>query len=279
MIKVLLAGTPEFAVPIFENVIKHFDVVGIISQPDRPSQRGRKSVFTPTKELALKYNIKLFQPEKIGDIYDELAALEYDYLLTAAFGQFIPTKVLNIAKKLNINVHGSLLPKYRGAAPIQYSVLNGDKKTGISIMEMVKEMDAGDVFAQKEIDITEDDTSLSVFNKLQAIAAENIVDWINALDNGQLTRTKQDEALVSLSPKLEKSKGEIHSDMSVDTALKIIKAYNPNPVAFSFIDEKRVKIFFATVKPIKNAPQIKLSDGALYLSDYQFDSKKRVILK
>ncbi|QBF34996.1 methionyl-tRNA formyltransferase [Mycoplasmopsis phocirhinis] len=277
--KILLAGTPEFAVPIFEEIIKHFDVVGIVSQPDRASQRGRKSIFTPTKNLALKHNIKLFQPEKIVQIYDELIALQYDYLVTVAFGQFIPTKILNIAKKMNVNVHGSLLPKYRGAAPVQYSVLNGDKKTGISIMEMVKEMDAGDVFVQAEVEISDDDTSLSVFNKLQSITVKNIVNWITLLDKGVLKRQKQDESQVSLSPKLEKSDGEIISSMNVDYALRVIKAFNPNPIAFSYINQKRVKIFFASKKWVKNAPTLELKDGVLYLIDYQFDSKKRVILQ
>ncbi|MGV2392546.1 UNVERIFIED_CONTAM: methionyl-tRNA formyltransferase [Campylobacter lari] len=173
--KILLAGTPEFAVPIFEEVIKHFDVVGIVSQPDRPSVRGRKIVKTPTKLLAEKYGIKCYQPEKIGQIKEELKTLNYDYMITAAFGQFIPDSVLEIAKKMNLNIHGSLLPKYRGAAPIQYSLLNNDAKTGISFMEMVHKMDAGDVYATVEYNILKTDTSKKLFKKLSNLAAQNIV--------------------------------------------------------------------------------------------------------
>ncbi|MBU4690455.1 methionyl-tRNA formyltransferase [Mycoplasma sp. ES3157-GEN-MYC] len=279
MKKILLAGTPEFAVPIFEELIKNFDVVAIVSQPDRPSVRGRKITPTPTKELALKYNIKCFQPEKIGDIYDELKSLNYDYLITAAFGQFIPSKILDIANKLNLNIHGSLLPNYRGAAPIQYSVLNGDSETGISIMEMVKQMDAGDVFVQKSVKIDENDTSKDVFEKLQKIATENIVSWINDIDNDKYHRTVQDENCVTFSPKLEKEAGEIKKTMTCDRALRIIKAFNPNPSAYCFINNKRVKVHFAQKDKLKNAPTFDLVDGKLYLSDYSFEGKKRVILK
>ncbi|SYV97382.1 Methionyl-tRNA formyltransferase, partial [Mycoplasmopsis edwardii] len=121
-LKIVLAGTPEFSVPAFEEVIKNFNVVAIVSQPDRPANRGYKLLPTPTKLLAEKYNIKLFQPEKIGEIYQELKELDYDILLTCAFGQYIPTNVLELAKIASINIHGSLLPKYRGAAPIQHSL-------------------------------------------------------------------------------------------------------------------------------------------------------------
>ncbi len=144
--KILLAGTPEFAVPIFEKIINNFEVVGIVSQPDKPNKRGRILTSTPTKVLAQKYNIKCFQPEKIGQIADELKALDYDYLVTVAFGQLIPTSVLQIAKKLNLNVHGSILPKYRGAAPVQHALLNNDKTTGVSLMEMVKVYGCGGRF-------------------------------------------------------------------------------------------------------------------------------------
>lgn len=279
MIKLLLAGTPEFSVPIFEELINNFDVVGIVSQPDRPSIRGRKTVFTPTKTLAQKYNIKCFQPEKIADIYDELSKLEFDYLVTAAFGQYIPTKILSLAKKLNLNVHGSLLPKYRGAAPIQYSILNGDSFTGISLMEMVKEMDAGDVFATAKIEIDKNETSGSLFAKMSNVAKENIVSWIKQLDNNELSRQTQDSSQATFSPKLDKNNGHITNDMTCEQALRIIKAYNPNPSAFAFINDKRVKINFATINQVKNAPKIQLIDGDLYLIDYQFDSKKRVILQ
>ncbi|MGY5139224.1 methionyl-tRNA formyltransferase [Mycoplasmopsis gallinarum] len=279
MIKIVLAGTPNFAVPIFEEIIKNFNVVAIISQPDRPSGRGHKFIPTPTKQLAEKYSIPCYQPEKIGEIYDDLAKLDYDFLITAAFGQFIPSRVLSLAKKLNLNIHGSLLPKYRGASPIQYSLLNGDKETGISLMEMIKEMDAGDIFKTLKISIDPSDTSDSLMTKLSQATAKNITNWINEIIQGDFKRIVQDSAKVSFSPKLEKEKGFINSSLNVNEALNIIRAYSSNPCAYSYIDNKRVKIFFATKEFTKNAPIINLKDGVIYLTDYMFDSKKRVVLK
>lgn len=276
--KLLLAGTPDFAVEIFEKLINNFEVVAIVSQPDRPSIRGHKLAPTPTKLLAQKYNIKCFQPEKISQIKDELQALNYDYLITCAFGQYIPESVLNIAKKLNLNIHGSLLPKYRGAAPIQYSLLNNDQETGISLMEMIKQMDAGDVFVQKAIKIDEYDTASTLFNKLSKLSADNIVQWLNDLDQGKLKRVKQDETKVTLSPKLEKEKALLNESLTMQEAINIIRAYEMNPGAYTFIDNKRIKIFFATKKETKNAPKLKFKDGYLYATDYQYESKKRVKL-
>lgn len=276
--KILLAGTPNFAVPIFEEIIKHFDVVGIVSQPDKPSLRGHKTQPTPTKLLAEKYGIKCFQPEKIGQIKDELKALDYDYLITAAFGQFIPDSVLAIAKKLNLNIHGSLLPKYRGAAPIQYALLNNDKETGISLMEMVHEMDAGDVFATAKYEIKPTDAASTLFNELSDLAKNNIVEWIKKIDNNELKRVKQDSSLVTLSPKLNKEDAFLKPSLTCQEAINIIRAFEMNPGAYTIINDKRVKIFFATKDVVKNGIKIHFSDGDIYATDYQFESKKRVVL-
>ncbi len=277
--KILLAGTPEFAVPIFEKIINNFEVVGIVSQPDKPNKRGRILTSTPTKVLAQKYNIKCFQPEKIGQIADELKALDYDYLVTAAFGQLIPTSVLQIAKKLNLNVHGSILPKYRGAAPVQHALLNNDKTTGVSLMEMVKAMDAGDVFAKIEFEIDERDTASSLLRKISLLSAENIVDWLNKIDRGELAREVQDESEVTFSPKLNKEDAEITKDLTCDEAINKIRAYEYNPGAYIHINDKRVKLFFATKKVVKAGLKIDQADGSIYAVDYQFDSKKRVKLE
>ncbi|UOE64317.1 methionyl-tRNA formyltransferase [Mycoplasmopsis bovis] len=277
--KILLAGTPEFAVPIFEKIINNFEVVGIVSQPDKPNKRGRILTSTPTKVLAQKYNIKCFQPEKIGQIADELKALDYDYLVTAAFGQLIPTSVLQIAKKLNLNVHGSILPKYRGAAPVQHALLNNDKTTGVSLMEMVKAMDAGDVFAKIEFEIDERDTASSLLRKISLLSAEKIVDWLNKIDKGELAREVQDESKVTFSPKLNKEDAEITKDLTCDEAINKIRAYEYNPGAYIYINDKRVKLFFATKKVVKAGLKIDLVDGSIYAVDYQFDSKKRVKLE
>jgi methionyl-tRNA formyltransferase len=176
MIKILLAGTPAFSVPIFEEIIKNFEVVGIITQPDKKSGRGMKLISSPVKDLAVEHNIKLFQANKIGELFEELSLLKFDIFLTAAFGQLIPDNILALPKKGSINVHGSLLPKYRGAAPIQHSILNGDTETGISLIYMIKQMDAGDIIFTTTIPISEQDSSDDMFGKLSLNATEHITD-------------------------------------------------------------------------------------------------------
>ncbi|MBW0594522.1 methionyl-tRNA formyltransferase [Mycoplasmopsis anatis] len=278
MIKVVLAGTPEFSVPIFEEVIKNFDVVAIVSQPDKPANRGYKLIATPTKLLAEKYNIKCYQPNKISEIYEELNKLEFDFLLTAAFGQYIPEKILNLPKKAALNIHGSLLPKYRGAAPIQHSLLNGDKKTGINLIYMVKEMDAGNILKSAEINIEENDTSDTLFNKLSILSAKNITQWLVEVFEGKFTELVQDTSQVILAPKLTKDEAEINPNNTAKQVINKIKAYSSNPGAFTFINDKRVKLFNASINPIKNAIEIKCIDKSIYVYDYQYESKKRVNL-
>ncbi|QCZ36638.1 methionyl-tRNA formyltransferase [Mycoplasma nasistruthionis] len=274
--KIVLAGTPDFAVKPFEAVINNFEVVAIVSQPDRPANRGYTLKPTPTKLLAQKYNIPLFQPEKIGDIYQELQALDFDILLTCAFGQYIPEKVLNLPKKCAINIHGSLLPKYRGAAPIQYSLLNGDKQTGLSLIYMTKQMDAGAILKTASIAIDDLDTSDSLFVKLSELASANIVSWLKDIETNNFTETIQDQSLVTLSPKLSKEDAYISFETDKTTAFNKIRAFSSNPGAYVVIDSKRVKIYYASLNKVKNALILKFSDGELYATDYQYETKKRV---
>ncbi|VEU77870.1 methionyl-tRNA formyltransferase [Mycoplasmopsis columbinasalis] len=279
MIKILLAGTPEFAVPIFEKIIQNFHVVGIVSQPDRPANRGHKTLPTPTKLLAQKYNIPCFQPEKIGQIKDELSQLNYDYFITAAFGQFVPASILKLAKKYNLNVHGSLLPKYRGAAPIQHSLLNGDKITGISIMEMILEMDAGDVFTTLHYQIKPRDVASDVFTQLSNLTAQNIVEIINKINHGIYQKVPQESAKVTLAPKLLKEQAFLENSLTCEQAINKIRAFATTPGAYVLGTKgERIKIFFATTTPTKNAIVIKCADGEIYGIDYQYESRNRVIL-
>nr|WP_318034029.1 formyltransferase family protein [Mycoplasmopsis agalactiae] len=180
------------------------------------------------------------------------------------------------SQKLNLNVHGSILPKYRGAAPVQHALLNNDKTTGVSLMEMVKAMDAGDVFAKIEFEIKETDVASSLLKKISLLTADHIVEWLNKIDKGELAREVQDESKVTFSPKLNKDDAEITKDLTCDQAISKIRAYEYNPGAFAYINGKRVKLFFATKKVVKAGIKIELSDGIIYAVDYQFDSKKRV---
>lgn len=162
MTSIIFMGTPNFAVPVLEGLVKNgYDVKAVVTQPDKKVGRKQKITKTPAKVAAEKLNIPVYQPVKLSGSpeMDELIDMKADFIVTAAYGQFLPTKFLNSVKIAAVNVHGSLLPKYRGGAPIQYSLINGDKQTGVTIMEMVKKMDAGDMYAQKAIDIEEEDTA------------------------------------------------------------------------------------------------------------------------
>ncbi|MFV8481682.1 methionyl-tRNA formyltransferase [Mycoplasma sp. SK341A] len=275
-IKIVLAGTPQFAVPVFEEVIKNFEVVALISQPDRPANRGYKLEATPTKLLALKYNIPVFQPNKISEIYDQLAEMDFDIFLTCAFGQIIPEKVLALPNLAALNVHGSLLPKYRGAAPIQYALWNGDDVTGITLMYMVKAMDAGDMIVKASLDILPTDTSDTLFDKLSALAASNIVTWLTNFAQGKYKPEAQDPLLVSLSPKLNKEDAYLDPSLSMEEAFNRIRAFSSNPGCYYLINDKRVKIYYASKQKVANAIKLDFANGPLWATDYQFETKKRV---
>ncbi|WP_036431824.1 methionyl-tRNA formyltransferase [Mycoplasmopsis cricetuli] len=277
-LKIILAGTPEFAVPAFEAIIKNFDVQAIISQPDKQANRGYKLIETPVKKLAQKHNILLFQPEKISQIYDQLTMIDFDILLTCAFGQYIPSNILKLPKKAALNIHGSLLPKYRGAAPIQHSLWNGDDKTGLNLIYMTSKMDAGNIIKEIQLQINEIDTSKSIFDKLSLLAGQVIVQWLNDFNSGNFNEIIQDENLVTLAPKLLKEDAFLESTLTVEQAFNKIRAFSTNPGAYLYVNNKRVKIFYAFKNPIKNALKLSFSNGNLYASDYQFESKKRITL-
>ncbi|MGL5205854.1 MAG: methionyl-tRNA formyltransferase [Metamycoplasmataceae bacterium] len=278
MIKILLAGTPNFSVPIFEEIIKNFNVVGIITQSDKKSGRGLNMVASPVKELAIKYNIKFFQEDKIGNIFDELKVLDFDIFLTCAFGQLIPENILALAKKGSVNIHGSLLPKYRGAAPIQHALLNGDKKTGISLIYMIKQMDAGNIIFEEEVKIEDNDTSDSMFDKLSLVAKNKITEWLKLFYNGEFIEKEQDINKVTFAPKLTKEEAFLNIDTS-EKMINKIRAYNSNPGAYLFINNKRVKIFSANTKEGNDYLKIKSKDGFIYSNKYQFEGKKIVDIK
>ncbi|MGL4252334.1 MAG: methionyl-tRNA formyltransferase [Metamycoplasmataceae bacterium] len=278
MIKILLAGTPNFSVPIFEEIIKNFKVVGIITQPDKKSGRGLNMIASPVKELAIKYNIKLFQEDKINNIFDELKLLDFDIFLTCAFGQLIPENILALAKKGSLNIHGSLLPKYRGAAPIQHALLNGDKKTGISLIYMIKQMDAGDIIFEEEIKIEAEDTSDSLFNKLSLVAKNKISRWLELFYKGEFDEKKQDINKVTFAPKLSKEEALLKIDTS-EKMINKIRAYSSNPGAYLFIDNKRVKIFEAQIEENKKYLKIESKNGFIYSNKYQFEGKKIIDIK
>lgn len=277
-IRLILAGTGHFSSQIFESLIlnKNFEVTALISQPNKVYDRNNNLIKTEVAKLAEKYQIKLFQPVKIKKIYDDLAKLDFDFFMTAAFGQFIPNSILNLAKKASINVHGSLLEKYRGAAPIQHALLNNEKETGISLIYMIDKMDAGDIIAVARTKIEENDTALEIFDKLAKLAIDNLPTWLINIYNDNISPRKQDEALVTLAPKIQNEDVELFLTDSCDKALTKIKAFNDQPGAFIIYNGKRLKIFRATKNKISTPLTLNFSDGKLYLIEYQFEGKKKV---
>lgn len=284
-IKILLAGTPNFSVSTFTKIIENFDVVAIISQPNKPVGREKIVMDTPTSMLAKFHKIKIFQPEKISTIYEELKKIEFDILITMAYGQIIPENILKLAKIGSYNIHASLLPKYRGASPIQYALLNGDKETGITFMEMTKEMDAGDIIFQQEIKINDDDVYDDLLKKMSFVSSEKIVEWIQKIKSGDFEKIKQDESKISYSPKISKDDEKIVFD-TIERTTNKIRSLSSVPGAYMIcqseqqeyknIFNKRVKIFKVSKTYIKNSLEIKCSDGFIYATDFQFEGKRRV---
>ena len=277
-IKLVLAGTAKFSADIFIYLIKNsdFEIKAIISQPNKALDRSKNVIETDVAKLAQNNNIKLFQPNKINEIYNELKDIEYDFLITAAFGQYIPTNILNLAKKASINVHGSLLEKYRGAAPIQHALLNNEKETGISLIYMIEKMDAGDIIFSKQINIEKDDTAIEIYDKLAKITNENLPNWIRLIYSNQILAKKQNDEVATFAPKIKNEDVEIFLSDTKEKALSKIKAFNDQPGAFIIFNNKRLKIFRSSFDKCKTPLFIDFSNGKLYLIEYQFEGKKRV---
>ncbi|MCT6839760.1 MAG: methionyl-tRNA formyltransferase [Apilactobacillus kunkeei] len=259
MKKVVFMGTPSFAVPVLKGLVESddYDVQAVVTQPDRPFGRKRVLKPSPVKEAAQELSIPVLQPEKISgsDEMAKIIEINPDFIITAAFGQFLPEKLLNAAKIAAVNVHGSLLPKYRGGAPVQYSLINGDKQTGISIMYMVKKMDAGDVLSQQALDIQPDDDTQSLFDKLSIIGRDLLLETLPKVAAGDVNPTPQDEDKVVFSPNITREQEELDFTKSAFLVDRKIRALRPSPNAFAMMLGKRTK--FWSAKPLDETTDLK----------------------
>lgn len=247
MYKVIFCGTPDIGVDILKSLENlEVEIVGVISQPDKVQGRKKVLVPTPVKAYAQSKNYQIFQPTKIGEIFDELAALQADFLVTCAFGQFIPEKILNLFKNA-INVHASLLPQYRGGSPIQYAIKDGQTTTGISLMQMVKKMDAGDVYVQESISIDPSDDAGSLFEKMGQLGKIMVEKYLLEIFKNQLAPTKQAEEQVTFAYNLTNEQENINWDQSATEINNFIRALSPKPIAFTYLGEERIKIKRARV--------------------------------
>ncbi len=247
MLKIVFMGTPMFSVPILEALIKKYDVIGVVTQPDKLIGRKKEIHMSPVKECALKYNIPVFQPEKIRKEYEEIMALEPDLIVTAAYGQLVGMKLLNCPKYRSINVHASLLPLYRGGAPIHQAIKDGQMETGVTIMYMEKEMDAGDILAQRSIPILDEDTCGTMFEKLSYLGRDLLLETIDPLILGKINPIKQDSSKATFAYNVTKEEEKLDFTKSAKDVFNHIRAYNPNPIAYMELPDMDLKIYEAKV--------------------------------
>lgn len=249
--KIIFMGTPIFAANILEELIAAgYKIDLVVSQPDK--KVGRKQLLTPTpvKEVAVKHNIDVFQPARIREDFQPIVDFNPDLIITAAYGQIVPDQVLNSPKIECINVHGSLLPKYRGGAPIHFSVLNGDEKTGVTIMKMVSKMDAGAIISQAEFPIEENDTTADVHDKMIGVGANLLLDTLPSIFDGTYTLTEQDEEQVTYSPNISKEQEQIIWTKTANEVHNQIRGLSTWPGAYTNLDSKRFKIYMSNLTDI-----------------------------
>lgn len=294
-LKIVFMGTPDFAVPALQALVREgFQVVCCVTQPDRASGRGGRVTMPPVKKCALEHGIPVLQPDRVRDTacVQALRAFHADFFVVAAFGQILPKEVLDIPRCGCINIHASLLPRFRGAAPIQHAILEGDEETGITIMKMDEGCDTGDILLQERVPITGEDTGGSLFDKLSGLGAELITKALPDIASGKLRGIAQDDTLATDAPKLSKEMGVI--DWSEETRLieRRIRAFNPWPSATTTLAGKPLKILAARVGAFSNAEAdpvpgcvlsatkqglfVKTADGVLQILRLQPQGKKEM---
>lgn len=287
-IKVIFMGTPIFASIILDELIKKYNVIMVVCQPDREKDRKGNIIYSPCKKLAIENNIQVFQPLKIRDEYQKILDMNPDIIITAAYGQIIPDIVLNYPKYGAINVHGSLLPKLRGGAPIHHAIINGDKEIGVTIMYMDKRMDAGDIISQRAIPLTNDMNLDIAYEKLAIIGRYLLIETIPSIINGTNNRIHQDENEVTFGYNITKEEEKINFD---DTSMNVynkIRGLSSVPGAYAIINNKRMKVYSSTISDIKskNLPgviedirndgiYVNTKDYIIKLTDIKLEGKKR----
>ncbi len=284
-------GTPDFAVPSLKALIEKHNVIGVVTQPDKPRGRGKKLMFSPVKEVALKAGIPVFQPENLknDESIDEIENLGADIIVVVAYGQILPKRVLDMTRFGCINVHGSLLPKYRGAAPIQRAIIDGETVTGITIMYMAEGLDTGDMIIKREIVIDKDETYGSLHDKMAPIGAEALLEALVLIENGEAKPEKQDDSLSSYAKKIDKSLGEIDWNHNSKEILNIIRGLNPILGAYTLLNGEVFKIWSAeeysandgeagTIIEILNKKGfvVKTKDSAVLIKEVQSKGGKKM---
>ena len=244
-LKIVFMGTPDFAVPCLKTLNENYEVIAVITQPDRPKGRGQKLTPSPIKEYALEHNLTVLQPEKIktSETEEQLKKLAPDLIVVVAFGQILSKAILDIPQLGCINVHASLLPKYRGAAPIHWSIINGETKTGISTMYMDVGLDTGDMILKEEVSISAKMNTGELHDTLMNIGAKTLLQTIKQIAEGSVVRNKQNDAKASYAPLLTKELERINWLLPAQEIYNLVRGLNPWPVAFSIFKGKKLKIW------------------------------------
>jgi len=290
--RIIFMGTPDFSVPTLQTLVEsRHEVVGVYTQPDKEAGRGKKIVISPVKEYALSQNIPVFQPKglKKDAVLEEMRSLQADVIVVVAYGKILRTPVLTMCKYGCINVHASLLPKYRGCAPIQYCILDGEAETGVTIMQMDEGLDTGDILAVRKIPIAADETGDSLFEKMSNLGGEPLLEVLDQCEAGTLQPIKQGETTTEYCGMISKEMGELDFSRSAVSLERQIRAFNSWPSAYTKKEGKTLKIWAAKVVDSKSDAQpgtiidvtkkdftIQCGEGALKIISIQPEGKKRM---
>ena len=289
-LKVLFMGTPSFALPSLQALINaDCSIQGVVTQPDRPKGRGKQLLPSPVKELALKEGLNVFQPEKIRNeaFIGQLRDLSPDVIVVVAFGQILPSQILTIPPLGCVNVHGSLLPAYRGAAPVNWAVVNGEKESGVTTMLMDEGLDTGDMLLKKKVIIDANNTSEVLYHKISIAGADLLVETLNGLSSGQIKAIKQDDGCSSYAPLLKKGDGLIDWSKDAEHIVNLIRGMLPWPTACTLLKGKTLKIFKSeqrveggkagTVLSVDKASfQVAAGKGSVLICELQLEGKKKM---
>ena len=289
-LRVVFMGTPLFSVPVLKGLMEEYQIVALVTQPDKPIGRGGKIGISPIKQVGLDNNLLVLQPKRIREEYEEIIALSPDIIITCAYGQIIPKELLEYPKYGCINVHASLLPKLRGGAPIQRSIIEGHKKTGITIMYMDVKMDSGDIISSEEVEILETDTYKTLHDKLSVLGSKLLMKTLPDIINDNINPVKQDESLVTYGFNITREDEKINFSRSKRQIYNQIRGLNGFSGAYAILNSKRLKVYECEItdnhfsnllngeitKIYKNGFGVKVSDGEVIFTQVQMEGKNKM---
>ena len=291
-LKVIFMGTPEFCVPILKKLIDNYNVIAVVTQPDKEVGRKKEIVYSPIKKVALENNIKVLQPVKIKEEYEEIISLNPDIIITCAYGQIIPEVILNNPRLGCINVHASLLPKLRGGAPIHKAIIYGYEKTGITIMYMDKGMDTGDMISKCEVKIDDNDTALTLHDKLQKVSVKLLMDTMPSIIDGTNDREKQNDEEATYAYNVSREEEYIDFNRRSKGIYNQVRGLNSWPGAYAILDDKNIKIWSSKINKnkydekmgtivniSKEGIEVVTKDGSILITELQLPGKKKMLVK